>query len=512
MENYDLSKELLDFKLFNKNGLEILFTDTGAVQSISYKNIMINQLQGNNIDGCLNNIYLRVFEGKNIYFQPLIKNRSVFAFSAEQNMAFWKGYFSGIEYKLSCHLSSENQWFWEVELYNSSERGMEADLIFTQDLGLAERGGVRTNEAYMSQYIDHTVIKENEYGYAICSRQNQPQKVDGMVSFPWIIHGSFSDVTGYITDGFQFFGLSFKDTNKPEALKEEFLASYKLQYEIAMAGLQTEKVYLEPASFNKTVFFAYFMPDHKEPSNDMDLEAVYRIRKTYDSLKKHHDKPVYRPSVSRNVFDDVVLFESENLRMKDVESLFGKNIYHEEIIDDKLVSFFYGDNRHVVLKEKEFYVERPHGHIMMSGCSIDYSDVRLSSTSYIYGLFNSLISIGNTSFSRVISGTRNPLNVFKSSGQRVFVKIDGEYRLLGLPSAFEIGKNYCNWFYKDGDILIEVTSWTGTESPACYLEIKNSGSKTKMEFMISHEITGGCNERDSIPEIRFDKKKLYCNS
>src|SRR5690606_17618046 len=107
----------------------------------------------------------------------------------------------------------------------------------------------------------------------------------------------------------------------------------------------------------------------------------------------------------------------------------------------RLLSFFTEKYEHVVLMEKELKVERPHGIILMSGGNDRVTERVLSTTSYMYGVFNSQMTVGNTTFHKFLSNTRNALNVPKLSGQRIFVEMDGACRMLGLPSMFEMGFN-----------------------------------------------------------------------
>jgi len=87
-------------------------------------------------------------------------------------------------------------------------------VIYGQDIGNADAGTVRSNEAYLSQYIDRTVFEDELNGYVVCSRQNQPQGG----AFPYIQQGSLTKAVSYSTDGFQFYGLSYKETNEPACL------------------------------------------------------------------------------------------------------------------------------------------------------------------------------------------------------------------------------------------------------------------------------------------------------
>ncbi len=84
-------------------------------------------------------------------------------------------------------------------------------------------------------------------------------------------------------------------------------------------------------------------------------------------------------------------------------------------------------------------MERAHGHILLSGMDLKVDQPLLSTTVYMYGIFNSQVVLGNTTMNKLMSNSRNSLNVMKRSGQRIYLLVDEEWRLLTMPSAFEMG-------------------------------------------------------------------------
>ena len=123
-----------------------------------------------------------------------------------------------------------------------------------------------------------------------------------------------------------------------------------------------------------------------------------------------------------------------------------------------------------MLKAKELLAERPTGHILRSGRDRLPSDDILSVTAWMFGVFGSQLAIGNTSFNKLLSVCRNPLNVLKSSGQRIFLRTERGWELLGLPSAFEMGPNSARWIYHDRERTFTVRIATSLDAPVCTLD------------------------------------------
>lgn len=147
------------------------FLPTGDIFEFSNGPFLINQFQGNSMDGSANNIYLRVHTAQGIESYPLlgIRSRSKLLYNHER--LIYQGRIEAIDYRVTFSPAADGIWFWHIQL---SGNGETVDVIYGQDLGVAEKGGVLSNELYMSQYLDHS-IWEGPNGYAACSRQNQPQ-------------------------------------------------------------------------------------------------------------------------------------------------------------------------------------------------------------------------------------------------------------------------------------------------------------------------------------------------
>lgn len=507
-------------------GLEFNFLTSGDLYEAKALDgpVMINQWLSNPLDGALQNIYARLYLENGISYYPLLGAKSAARFRKAGNQLVWQGEitpadkgvgFKGrIGYEVTFTLTGWGVWFWEVKLDGSNAvlldnsgrmlpegNAILADVVYGQDVGIAHPGAVRSNEAYVSQYIDHTVFKDEDqgYGYIVCSRQNQPQGD----KFPYLQQGALTGAAGYSTDGFQFFGLSYKETDQPAALLREHLDNEIYQYEFAYTALQSPKVQLKGSE--QFVFYGLFQSDH--PLAVTGVEFTDRVAKAWLEAKEEQDKAQgLSAEAGRGAADGGKDAEAkiqlsprigtplQTLEMlpEELDMLY-PNRKQEEIQDGKLLAFFTDTYEHVVLKDKELLVERPHGHILMSGDNAKLNPAVMTTTSYMYGIFNSQVVVGNTNLNKMMTNARNALNIPKTSGQRIYVEMGGVYRLLALPSLFEMGFNYARWYYKTPSDTLVITNYTVVDSPEVVLHV-SSVSGAAYRFLMTNQLTMNVNE------------------
>ena len=99
---------------------------------------------------------------------------------------------------------------------------------------------------------------------------------------------------------------------------------------------------------------------------------------------------------------------------------------HEERKDGELLSFFVPDgahNRHVVLAEKERLIPRRHGTLLRSGQGMLLDETTLCATMWMHGIFGAQLTIGNTSFHKLFSISRDPYNITRASGLRILADL-----------------------------------------------------------------------------------------
>ncbi|MGL5296594.1 MAG: GH36-type glycosyl hydrolase domain-containing protein [Culicoidibacterales bacterium] len=455
------------------------FLDNGETFRLMHNQTMINQVSGTILDGALSNIYVRVFTANKPTTFPLIHPNTISNLIHTDNSLTWNGSTPYFNYKLVLTLTNEYTWFWSLHL--ESDASYECDVIYTQDLSLSDLEATLTNELYMSQYIDHKIF-DTSNGYVTCSRQNQGKQhaylQQGALNIP---------VVAYCTDALQFYGLDYKRTQEPIAFTHG-LPSENYQFEQTLIGLQTEKFLL--SSSKEIGFYSYFQPDHAKSVDTLEFQTD--IADAFNSLSITGEPQQYLPiKISNSIAER---FVSAPFNDSEINKFFPKKTLCEYNDDNELLSFFKSTHEHVILQEKENIVERPHGHIITSGIDEEKLKTELiTSTSYMYGIFNAQITCGNTSFNKLISTPRSLLNVFSNSGQRIFVKLNGKYQLLTMPAAYELGFNYAKWYYKiDTDCLI-ITSFTSCDTPTITLDIKSLNG-INYEYHITNQLVLGSNE------------------
>ena len=465
--------------------------ESGDIRRITDgKNEMINQLVGNLLDGSASNLFLRVHTSTGIRFTKLIGLESPSRFQITDQSAHYTGSFEGVDYHVMLNVVNEH-WFYRVQL--TSDVRLKVDVIYGQDIGIAGIWSVRNNEAYCGQYIDHKVY-QNPMGPTLCFRQNQGTP-------HYLELGGLTPLRSYSTDGFQFYGLSYKQTNQIEALSKETLDNSIYQYEFTFGALQTELITLEGTQ--EVAFYGTYVAHHPEViRHAMPYQPVLDLYHALPPFKNVLDGLHFALHVS-----PLNVYAAPDFSTAELHHFFPHRL-HEEYDENTLLSFFLPEHQHVVLPAKEVRVERPHGSIIITGNNNYLKRDELASTTYMVGVFGSQVVTGNSSFTRLNSNTRNPLNVQKISGMRIYVKRNGTYELLTMPSAYEMGINYAKWYYKWDDDVLLFTSLTTVDTPELVLQFESLHHR-HYDLLITQMLVLGETEYQHAIQIVTDEDHLH---
>lgn len=454
-------------RLESRSGLTVEANANGSIRRMSHQGVLLNLFLGDEIEGGPANIYLRRLDGRGGAI-GLLGPLSRKAVRCDDRSMTLDGEWRDLRYSLTLVLArSDAAWFWRLTLENRGDDCQTLDLIYAQDLALSDYGAARSSEYYVSQYVDHTPLSHPERGLVVASRQNQD--IGGRN--PWCVIGSLRRGVSFATDALQVYGLSTRAGGVPEALRRG-LPGKRLQHEHSLAAIQDAPISLAPRERADCGFFGWFERDHPEATSPSDL-ALVDLALALPEAKSDWSRCTKDEGASAtpSLFCSAPLLDAMELTEAEVVGLFGDDMREAEREDGRLFSFFSGERSHVALKAKELAALRPHGQILRTGGGLVPDEATLTTTAWMSGVFNSMLTQGHVGVNRFLTTNRSYLGLSRSHGQRLFIDGGSGWRLLDEPSAFEMTPEACRWFYKHEAGLIRVESRALNESHALRLSI-----------------------------------------
>ncbi len=476
----------------NAAGFMVALYGNGGTIGLTLDGLMVSQLEGHPLQGGLDRIYLRQHTSAGIEAIPV--SGSLAACSFYKNGAEWRQTLGNLEASVQWVLHPDLPLLYRIcHAHNKGTGSVTLDWLAGQDLGLADTGALKNNEAYVCQYLDHKIAEHPIAGKVILSRNNLHHR------HPLAISGCLQGARSASTDGYQFFGTTAKLTGKPAALAALTLEDRVKQYEFAYAALQSNLIDLKPGQSATTTFVLYLMKEHPQVSSTGDLARVDEILK------------IPLPSLTGNAsaclnnafFSDAPLLSTELLTDPELKEFFPSEWRHVEYSGSQaLYSFFCGDDTHVMLPAKEAAVERQHGTILKSAHGAKLGENILCVTCYGYGAFGSQLSLGNTTFGRFSTILRNSLNLERSSGLRLFAQVTGKWNQLAFPSVFAMERDRVRWIYKTSECTFEVSASASSDT----IEYAAKAIRGTMPALrLTWEVCGDANEFDSAPQIEWEE-------
>lgn len=431
----------------NEAGVRVSVLANGCLQWIMVGPTMINLFVGSPLVGGAMRLHLRRFSDNGLGLADaciqVIGPASASELKSDESGFAWTGVWLGMTYRVELVLHEEEAaWQWRLSLDGDKSEGWFYSCVLMQDVGIASRGQIQNNEAYTSQYIDQHGETHPEVGPVAMARQNLAQHE----KHPWLIHTCATGGQAVTTDAFEFFDAGSRDVESSLA-RMKFDTSLR-QYECSAHVLASAAEKLNSKGHAEWRFVARFVEDHPALSSAADLLRVDGLLdpeafgKVGPNATRFGDRPA-------DWLAGEPWSSMEELEQEDIEREWPER-RNEEWFDIGLASFFYGDGRHVVLWEKEMEVERRTAHLLVAGNDRLPGGETLCSTGYASGPIASHICLGNTSFNKLASVSRDPLNLIRSDGIRLFVRLDDQqaWRPVGSASAFDMGRDDCRWHYR----------------------------------------------------------------
>jgi cellobiose phosphorylase len=489
-----MTSQVFPARFESPSGLSVQVNANGSIRRIDHRDIILNLFLGSEIEGGPANIYLRR-HGTSIESIPLLGPRSPAVVFVDEGGLTVQGEWNDISFSLSLTLArSAPAWRWHGTLKNTGTVPAVVDLIYAQDLALAHYGAVRMNEYYVSQYVDYTPLTHTRCGSVLAVRQNLSMGGRN----PWVVIGSLRNGVSFATDALQFHGLATRAGEAAAGLRAPTLMGRRQQHEHSMAVIQDAQLRLEPGASARRGFFGWFEEHHAAASSPADLAFVDRVLALREASKRRAHR-VKKESRSATLFSACPMLKSLDLTDTEVTDLFGTELRDVERENGCTFSFFAGANRHVVLKAKELKTLRPHGHLIRSGDHLVPDEASLTSTTWMAGVFNSLVTQGHVNINRFLSTTRSYLSLQRSAGQRVFVELEDGYHLLDVPSAYEMAPNGCRWVYKHEGGVLQVRSWAPIDRHELNLSVEILAGEPCRFLVSNHVALNGDDGADAVP-------------
>jgi cellobiose phosphorylase len=483
----------------NIAGLSVRVLPNACLFSIAHRHdletILVNQTLGTPIDGGIARIVLR-FTGPQPFGFEIVGPHAQVRFTTATDCFMWEGETRGMYHRVILSLHPHDPaWVWHIHVENRTEVQQSIETILVQDIGLGEPGFLMNNEAYASQYIDHAIAEHAIHGPVVMNRQNLAQRG----RHPWVAHGCLDGAKGFATDAKQIFGPAYRDTDRLDIESGGPLPSEKLQHELACIAIQSTSVVVAPAKRSTWSFFGLFDPDHPHASQESDLARL-------DNMQWHEPPDCAFASVVpvQSHVQKATAAISAALTADEVARYYPTR-FAEERAEGRLQSFFVPDephNRHVVLLDKERHVTRRHGAILRSGTSMLPDETTLCATCWMHGVFAAQLTIGNTSFHKLFSVSRDPYNIIRANGLRMLVDVGDGWQALTIPSSFEMGLSDCRWLYCIGTRAITVDAIAAGSDCAMQWRIRVDGDPCR--FLVYGHVVLGEREFDHESTIEID--------
>lgn len=491
----------------SRSGLTISLLPNGSLFAIEHGHergrTRVSLIEGSPLDGGIARLYLRVRAPAASLTLAAGADADLRLGAAEDRFV-WQGESAGLRHEVSLWLHPHLPlWLWRTEIVNGRPEAATCDVLLVQDVGLGERAFLMNNEAYASQYIDHHIAHHLECGPVVMSRQNLAQQG----CHPWVAHGCCEGAAGFATDAMQLFGPAYRDSGALDPALD--LPSRRLQHELACPMIQSAPATLAPGTRAAWTLFGLYEADHPAASGDADLAHIDAARHAARGLKACR-VPLGAPV--RSLVQEAPPLVARPLALAEVAARYPER-RHEERIDGELASFFTPappHNRHVVLRAKERIVARRHGAVLRSGGGMLPDEQMLSATCWMHGVFAAQLALGNTTFHKLLSVARDPYDITRASGLRILVEHGSGWRMLGVPSACEIGLGDCRWLYRLEDRTVTVHALASGDAPAMHWRVAVEGQPCR--FLVLAHLVLGERELDHAGRIRIDpaRKRIEC--
>ena len=340
-------------------------------------------------------------------------------------------------------------WAWHVEVLNQGSAPREVNLVHAHDVALAVPVNLRSNEFYVSQYLDVTPLHGDGFGTALAVRQNLAQSG----RHPWCVLAATSPVVAWATDALDVHGWSAR-AGRAQGGPTGDLPSRRRQHEHTLVTLQTGPTRLAPGEALRTSFAGLLVDDHPTATSDADLPLVAEALRDALAAAPWATARLTTPdsrapgqAAPAGAYDGGRELTVRPLTDDELRDRWPEPWRAVERGDDGGILSFFTDDTHVVTMAKELTVLRPHGTILRTGDRASPDPRSLTATAWMTGAPLSYLTRGHASRDPALTTVRGYLGLHRAYGLRVFVEDQEAWRLLDLPSAFAMTPDSARWVY-----------------------------------------------------------------
>ena len=308
--------------------------------------------------------------------------------------------------------------------------------MLTHDPALAPLGAVRTNEYYVSQYLDISPVTTTDHGTAVAVRQNMPgQRV------PWLMVGTTGTGTGWATDALQLVERTGARRALARPRRRRACRARGSSTSTRSSRCRTPRPSIAPADTHRTGFWGIALEDHPEATSDADARWADVAMATPPPSSPPEPTTARPTPTSATLWSSSPAFPSRALdraELDDAGLLDGRT--HVETADDGTELAWTVRGGQLVTPAKELSVLRPHGHLLRTGDTFTPDSRSLASTVWMAGTFHSQITRGHVGRNPVVTGRRTYLGLQRAHGVSALRR--GRRRswsLLETPSAWFTG-------------------------------------------------------------------------
>ncbi len=471
--------------LTNGAGTRADLTSGGALRALEVDGLSVLQYPASELEDGLAGLVVRVRDTDTIRSVSLFGQNAVSVALDDGSVRVarrWAGLEVTARFRLADDVAG---WFWSVRVSNTGAEPVAVDVVHTQDVALAPYGAVRTNELYVSQYLDLTPVEVPGHGVAVAVRQNMPGE-----RAPWALVGCLGVAERWSTDALQLAPGDGSPGGAHDRLPDD-LPALRRQHEHTLVGLQTPVTILAPGASIETGFYGLVLGDHPAATTPDDARhaetalgdpaaaAVMRGLDTDPRPAADHptDNGPDQEGRPVSLFARSPELVEQDLSLSELAALAGVTQDWAEVESDGGVwlAAFAGRGLHAVSAAKERRVLRPHGHVMRTGAALTPDERSVTTTTWMRGGFHSQVTQGHVARGSVLSLRRSYLDLFRANGIRVFVapaERPDDWCLLGMPSAWAVEPDRCRWWYRDGEGTLEVTSSAPADDHAIGLTVR----------------------------------------